>query len=464
MNNSNRTGIDSTRTNILIVGGGNGGNSLLDLLILDRTSNIIGVVDLNLEAIGILKAKNYGIRVSSTYQVFLEDPKIHIDIIIDVSGNIKVYHELLSKISTNTTLLGGKAAKFVWAFIKSDENNKVLEKKYNSLKDTLGEQQSEEMIYGSNPLMLHVRDLIHQVAPTYSTVLIHGETGTGKEMVAKSIHQLSDISNSAFIRINCTAFPPDLLESELFGHVKGAFEGANENKVGLLEMGDGGTVFLDEIGDIPLDMQAKMLRFLQFGEIRPIGSNTTKLINARIITATNKNLESSLNNDKFRKDLFYRLNTFRIELPPLKNRKEDIPVLSYVFLNQAMAKLNKKVKSISSSAMECLNEYEYPGNIRELQSIIERAVILCDDNTIKPNHLPLMVQTSNEVYNYELGLSHARERVNDQFERQALQHYLIKTNCNVSKAALLAKSPRRTFYRLLEKHKLNKDFYKNLNS
>jgi DNA-binding NtrC family response regulator len=464
MNNTDKEEIGSDRTNILIVGGGIGGNSLLDLLILDRTSNIIGIVDLNPDAIGILNAKNHGIRVSSTYQFFLEDPKIHIDIIIDVSGNIKVYHDLLNNISADITLLGGKAAKFVWAFIKSDENNKVLKKKYNSLKDTLGEHQSEEMIYGANPLMLHVRDLIQQVAPTSSTVLIHGETGTGKEMVANSIHQLSDISNSAFVRINCTAFPPDLLDRELFGHVKGAFEGANDNKNGLLHMGDGGTIFLDEIGDIPLDMQAKVLRFLQFGEIRPIGSNETKIINARIITATNKDLETSLNNDKFRKDLFYRLNSFIIELPPLRNRKEDIPVLAYVFLNKAMAKLNKKVKSISSSAMERLNEYEYPGNIRELQSIIERAVILCNNNTIKPEHLPMIVQNSNEVYNYELGLSNARESVNDQFERQALQHYLIKTSGNVSKAALLAKTPRRTFYRLLEKHKLNKDYYKNIKS
>lgn len=449
------------RCNILIVGGGKGGNSLIELLKEDPTSNIIGVVDLNPDAPGVQNAKKYGIPVSKTIQLFLQDEVHFLDIIIDVTGNQNFYTKLKNGIPQNVTLIGGKAAKFIWALIESFKSNRLLKKKYDTLMESLYDNQNnEEMIYGSNPVMQHVREMIHQVAPTPASVLILGETGTGKEMVANAITKYSNLTEGPYVKINCTAFSPDLLESELFGYVKGAFTGATKDKQGLLHKGDGGTIFLDEIGDITPEMQVKILRFLQFGEIRPVGGTKTKTIKARIIAATNKNLETMVHEENFRKDLYYRLNTFSIELPPLRNRKEDIPVLAYLFLNKAVAKLNKKVGSISSSAMECLNEYDYPGNIRELQSIIERAVILCKNTTIKPDHLPMTVQSSNDIYKYDYGLAYARESINDQFERQSLQHYLIKARGNVTNAAKLAKTPRRTFYRLLEKHKMNKDSYK----
>ena len=330
------------QSNILIIGGGKGGNSLLELLMEDRTSNIVGVVDLNPDAPGVSKAKNFGIPVSKTPKAFLSDADLNIDIVIDATGNAKMYEELKSSFPTDITLIGGKAAKFVWAYIKSNKNNRILKRKYHSLKETLNESQNEEMIYGTNPVMQQVRELINQVAPTPATVLILGETGTGKEMVASAIQGSSEVANDTFIKINCTAFPHDLLESELFGHVKGAFTGASMDKEGLLQKGHKGTIFLDEIGDVSLDMQVKILRFLQFGEIRPVGSTKTKVINARVIAATNKDLEEMVKESKFRKDLFYRLNTFTIDLPPLRSRKEDIPVLAYLFLNKAMAKLNKK--------------------------------------------------------------------------------------------------------------------------
>ncbi len=246
----------------------------------------------------------------------------------------------------------------------------------------------------------------------------------------------------------------------MFGYVKGAFTGATKDKKGLLEKGHKGTIFLDEIGDISMEMQVKILRFLQFGEVRPVGSTKTKIINARIITATNKNLEKLIKEDKFRKDLYYRLNTFTINLPPLRDRKEDIPVLAYLFLNKSAAALNKKITSISTSAMESLNEYNYPGNIRELNSIIERAVILSNDSNIQPSHLTMEVQSSNTTYKYEHGLSYSKKNVIEQFERQALQHYLIKAKGNVNDAAILAKSPRRSFYRLLDKYKIDNNQFK----
>lgn len=452
-------------SNVLIIGAGKGGNALLEILIADITSNIVGVVDLNPDAIGIVNAKKLGIKVAKSYKHFLDNQEQHkIDIVIDVTDSERMYDELKKYISPKITLISDKAAKFIWALIESRKNNELLKNKYRNLKEVLNEGNTTELIYGTTPAMQEIKEMIYQVAPTPATVLILGETGTGKEMIASAIQELSSVSAKPFIKINCTAFSQNLLESELFGYKKGAFTGATKDRKGLLHKGNGGTIFLDEIGDISLEMQVKILRFLQFGEVRPVGANKTETIQARIIAATNKNLEAMVEDNTFRKDLYYRLNSFILNLPSLRNRKEDIPVLAYLFLNKSVIKLNKKVSSISSSAMECLNEYEYPGNIRELQSIIERAVILCLGSTIRPEHLPMMVQNTNNLYQYELGLASAKKSVNNQFERQAIQHYLINAKGNVTEAAKLAKTPRRSFYRLLEKHNINKDQFKNIKS
>ena len=449
-------------TNVLIIGGGKGGNALLELLKNDGATKVIGFVDLNPDAIGIVSARAYGIPVAKYPKFFLESAEYCIDVIIDVTGSAKMHERLKKTIPKDTIMIGGKAVKFVWDLLEANKSNQLLKKQFSILKESLTDSQSEDIIYGSNPQMQEVREMIHQVAPTPATVLLLGETGTGKEMIATAIQKLSKLAAEAFIKINCTAFSPQLLESELFGYVKGAFTGADKDKIGLLEKGKGGTIFLDEIGDTSMEMQVKLLRFLQFGEIRPVGSTETKIINARIITATNKDLRELIQQNKFREDLYYRLNTFVINLPPLRNRKEDIPVLAYLFLNKAAASLNKKINSISTSAMESLNEYNYPGNIRELQSIIERAIILCNDQSIRPDHLAIGVRSSNTVYKYELGLSYAKRNVVEQFERQALQYYLIKAKGSVADAAALAKSPRRSFYRLLEKYKIDNVQYKNI--
>lgn len=454
-----------TISNVLIIGAGKGGNALLDILISDITTKIVGVVDLNPDAIGIINAKKLGIKVSKSYKHFIDYQEEHkIDIVIDVTDSERMYDELKKYIPSEITLISDKAAKFIWALIESRKNNELLKNKYRNLKEVLNEGKTTELIYGTTPAMQEIKEMIYQVAPTPATVLILGETGTGKEMIASAIQEISHLSSKPFVKINCTAFSQNLLESELFGYKKGAFTGATKDRKGLLHKGNGGTIFLDEIGDISLDMQVKILRFIQFGEIRPVGATKTETIKARIIAATNKNLEAMVEAETFRKDLFYRLNSFMLNLPSLKNRKEDIPLLSYLFLNKSIAKLNKKVKSISSSAMACLNQYDYPGNIRELQSLIERAVILCNGETIRPEHLPMIVQSTTNAQKYELGLASARESVNNQFERKALQYYLAEANGNVSEAAKLAKTPRRSFYRLLEKHKIKKERFKNIKS
>lgn len=452
--------MDKTKkTNILIIGGGQGGTALLDILHNDPTANVLGLVDINPDAKGIILAKKMGLTVSKYATTFFRKDKPTVDLLIDVTDNSQLREELNSIKPKETKLIGGITARFIWQLIDTQKEKRQIEQQYQSLKASLQNKPNEQLIFGSNPRMQQIRQMIYQVAETPATVLLIGETGTGKEMIAKTIQELSHLRNKPFIKINCTAFTPSLLESELFGYKKGAFTGATKDRKGLLEKGNGGTIFLDEIGDISLDMQVKLLRFLQFGEIRPVGATSTKTIKARIIAATNRNLEELIEQDKFRRDLYYRLNSFTLELPRLKERKEDIPVLAYHFLKQAVIKINKKVSSFSQAAIEYLIEYDYPGNLREMQSIIERAVILCDRDMIEVKHLPFGVQSTTPSYQYKNGLVNARNNVISQFERQALHHYLSQANGNVSLAAATAKMPRRSFYRLLEKYKIEKDAF-----
>lgn len=449
--------------NVVIVGAGQGGVALLEILKDDPTSRILGVVDVNPEAPGILMAKAIGIPVSKRAETFLLDKELKVDILIDVTGSDKMMHRLRAMKSNETRMIGGIAAKYIWALIEAQRDKQLYQERYQALKASIKTESREELIFGTNPVMQEVRQMMQQVAATPATVLITGETGTGKEMIAAAIQQMSHLKNEAFVKINCTAFPPHLLESELFGYKKGAFTGAVKDKPGLLEKGDGGTIFLDEIGDISLDMQVKLLRFLQFGEIRPVGSTETKIVKTRIIAATNRDLEKLIRKEKFRNDLFYRLNSFVIELPPLRNRREDIPVLIYHFLALAVNKLNKRVNNLSAAAIAALVQYDYPGNLRELQSIIERAVILCEGDMIEPVHLPVIVQPAKSPLqvNYKKGLMLEKEKVVGDFEQKAIRHYLAQANGSITKAAMYAKVPRRTFYRLMNKHGIDKSIYKN---
>ena len=223
-------------------------------------------------------------------------------------------------------------------------------------------------------------------------MLIRGESGTGKELVARAIHRYSNVRERPLVTVNCTALAPTLLESELFGHKRGAFTGAVADKPGLFERADGGTIFLDEVGDMPLEMQAKLLRVLQTGEIKPVGDVVTRKVRVRVIAATNRDLEKALAVSEFREDLFYRFNTFTITLPPLRERTEDIPVLAHHFLRKAEAKVNKRVDRFAPEALDLLKRYPWPGNLRELENIIERAVVLATSRQVDVAHLPLHLQ------------------------------------------------------------------------
>ena len=243
------------------------------------------------------------------------------------------------------------------------------------------EQGFEEIVGQSKGLRAVLRQ-VKMVAPTDSTVLICGETGTGKELIARAIHDLSRRRSNTFVKLNCAAIPEGLLESELFGHEKGAFTGAFAPRTGRFEMADRGTVFLDEIGDLPLELQPKLLRVLQEREIERLGSTRTKKIDVRMVTATHRSLEEMVVEKQFRLDLYYRLNVFPISLPPLRERPEDIPLLAWHFVQQFARRMNKIIEAISSESMEALIQYSWPGNIRELQNVIERSVVIHKDGDL----------------------------------------------------------------------------------
>jgi formate hydrogenlyase transcriptional activator len=248
------------------------------------------------------------------------------------------------------------------------------------------ERQREgfEGIVGSSAALMEVLDLVRTVAPTDSTVLIEGETGTGKELIAAAIHAHSKRRDRPFAKLNCAAIPLGLLESELFGHERGAFTGAVARKVGRFEAADRGTLFLDEIGDIPLELQAKLLRVLQEGEFERLGSNQTQRVNVRVVAATNGDLLKLVTEKRFRSDLYYRLNVFPIPVPPLRNRRDDIPLLVSHFVNKFAGRMQKRIDEIPVEAMNALNDHSWPGNIRELQNFIERSVILTTGKTLCP--------------------------------------------------------------------------------
>ena len=266
-----------------------------------------------------------------------------------------------------------------------------LEKENVYLQEEIRTEHNFEEIVGNSRALLAVLRKVEQVAPTDSTVLIYGETGTGKELIARAIHNRSSRKDRPLVKVNCSAISAGLVESELFGHVKGAFTGALERRIGRFELADGGTIFLDEVGELPLETQVKLLRVLQEREFEPVGSSQPARVDVRVIAATNRNLEESINTGSFRDDLFYRLNVFPIEVPPLRERRSDISKLATFFVFHYSKKLGKDIEGISHEAMDRISAYSWPGNVRELQNIIERAVILCQQPILdlKPDLAPI---------------------------------------------------------------------------
>lgn len=339
-----------------------------------------------------------------------------------------------------------------------EEDRGKLMQKYELIRRELDRQAGDDLIVGEDPGIQDVLKLISQVGPTPTTVLIRGETGTGKELTARAIHRLSHRNDKPLVTVNCTTITDSLLESELFGHKKGAFTGAIADKKGLFEAANDGTIFLDEIGDITPKLQSELLRVLDRGEVRPVGGTSPKKVDVRLIAATNKDLERGVREGWFREDLYYRLNVFNILLPPLRSRVESIPALAQHFLEKARKKLNKSLGGIEERAVKAMQHYQWPGNIREMQNIIERSAVLAQDGVIRLENLPTVFADTyeccadNEVNRRRASFKAERELQIGRTEKNLIRRYLEETGGNVAKAARQANMPRRTFYRLLEKH------------
>ncbi len=333
--------------------------------------------------------------------------------------------------------------------------DKALERKQllievEHLQEELKEKYRFENIVGNSNEMLDVLSMVSKVAQTDSTVLISGESGTGKELIAKAIHLNSRRKNRSFITINCGALPENLQESELFGHVRGAFTGAIRDKRGLFQEANGGTLFLDEVGETAPLTQVKLLRFLQDGEIRRVGENDPLYVDVRLLAATNLDLEKAIEDGRFREDLYYRLNVIPIHMPPLRKRRDDIPLLANTFLDKYTKRTKKKVVSISPEALQFLSRYDWPGNVRELENVIERAVILTNRNVIMPEDLPSSVggpaksAPISNVYQGEVTL----EELEKGHILSALEHY----NWNQKQASQILGISTTTLWRKLKSY------------
>jgi len=355
-----------------------------------------------------------------------------------------------------------------------------------SLSETLNRQSGMDVVMiGQSDAMRAINDVVERVAPTDSAVLIRGESGTGKELVAKSLHQLSRRKARRFVAINCASIPENLLESELFGHEKGAFTGADRTKLGLVELAHGGTLFLDEIGELPLALQAKLLRVLQEREIQRVGGVHSIPVDIRLLAATNRSLRRAIVEKEFREDLYYRLNVIEIKLPPLRNRKADVPVLVEHFLDKIARRMNRRRPTIAAEAVEALENYAFPGNVRELENVIERCIVLSEGDQIELEDIPQDIRRA-AAYGMDVQTVQAQSggypaltpdqlsgqaadganrstgspaegevgdfrAARDQFERDYLERALDSAKGNISEASRITGLSRRHFYEKMEK-------------
>ena len=331
--------------------------------------------------------------------------------------------------------------------IKNGLEKSSLSREIRRLRALVGERYEFENIIGKSKKMHEVMEQLSRTAEIDSNVCIYGESGTGKELIAKSLHLLSSRKEKLFVAINCAAIPEGLLEAELFGYEKGAFTGAVRNKKGFFAQADGGTIFLDEISEMSESMQAKLLRVLQEKEFHPLGAEKSIKVDVKIIAATNKNLEDEVKSSNFREDLFYRIHVIPVYIPPLRERKEDIPLLVDHFMKKFAGNMKKEIKGISTPALQKLLSYEWPGNVRELENSIEYAVAMTTGDIIGED---LILQTKT----VEQGELKPLKEAKNEFERKYISNLISLTRGNVSKASRLAGKHRSDFYDLLKKHNL----------
>ena len=337
---------------------------------------------------------------------------------------------------------------------------------YILLKEEMAERRGAPRIIGEDGKLRHVLQQLHRAAATDATVLLEGESGTGKELFARGLHALSPRADAPFVAINCAAIPDTLLETELFGHEKGAFTGAVARKAGRFELAHRGTLFLDEIGDLPLALQAKILRALEEKRFERVGGTQSLVVDVRVVAATNRNLKQRVAERQFREDLFFRLSVFPIQIPPLRERSQDVVILARHFVDRFCRDLNKKPLTLSVSALDELNTYAWPGNVRELQNCIERAVILCDGDTIQTRHLNLSFRqpvtatpasTPWEEIDLSGTMTEALRRVTSEVERRKLERALSEAAGNKQRAAEALQISYKTMLQKLKEYGIAED-------
>jgi DNA-binding NtrC family response regulator len=333
-----------------------------------------------------------------------------------------------------------------------------LTEEVSQLKKQLQEKYSFTNIIGVSPKMQQVFEQIHRVCGTDATILIQGESGTGKELIMKAIHYHSHRKDKPLVTVNCGAVPFNLLESEFFGHEKGAFTDAKERKIGKFEQAQGGTIFLDEVGELPLDAQVKLLRILDDRKLTRIGSNQTILLDVRVITATNKNLAEEVKKGTFRLDLFYRLNIVTINVPPLRERREDIPLLVEHFIEKYNKRLSLNIKNVSRAAMDYLQDYPWHGNVRDMENAIQSAMILVQDDIIRVEDLPLRIrgfpEISDEIDLIEKGLEEQIKALTEKIEKELIIKALEKCDQNRTNTAEMLKISRKTLFNKMKQYGL----------
>ena len=433
------------------------------VLIVDDEVNLRGLLAriIQLEGYAVTEVGNakstFKLLEQETFQVVITDVKLPDINGVDLTAKIKSLYpatEIIVLTAYGTIQDGVKAIKN-GAFdylTKGDHQSKIiplvskatekalLQQKVSDLENRLNKKFGFNQISGSSRGILQAIDLAKKVAATDTTVLILGETGVGKEVFAESIHYESQRKAKSLVALNCSAFAKDLLESELFGHAEGSFTGAIKTKKGLLEEAHEGTLFLDEIGEMNIDLQAKILRVLETGEFYRVGDSKSRKVNIRLVAATNRNLEQEIKNGKFREDLFYRLSVFTINIPPLRERPEDIEMLANHFIQLFSAKTNKQVKSMDENFLKALKSHPWKGNIRELKNIIERCVILIDGSKLTADLLPFDFNVSTDSNVYDLAV----------VEKNHIQKVLRHTQGNKTETARLLNIGLTTLYRKIQ--------------
>jgi len=447
------------------------------------------IIDEDLSLYDMIKSsslpKNYIIYFSRAYKdiySFIEYNNIHV-IITDLDGSKKQGLSLLKKLKQLDPLVEviftGKAlsSEVVMSLINQGATDylakpirlnalqktleKIFEKKILRRETFLLEKRLEKKYFfqsmiGKSPYMLEIFSLVENISKYFTSVLITGETGTGKEMVARAIHNLSPTKDKNLVICDCVSIPENLFESELFGYLKGAFTGADKDKMGLFDKAHGGTIFLDEIGEIPHSIQAKLLRVLEHHQFKPLGSNENRTVDVRVIAATSRNLREGITNGTFREDLFHRLNKVEVYIPPLRKKPEDIPLLVRHLLNRYNKKFSKRIKGVSRQVQKLFLKYEWPGNVRELENVLESAAMLCKKEFIDITELPKYLQESFPSADKIPFIKREQLTSLKDLEKEYILYILKISNNNLRKSAKIMNISRTTLYNKLRKYKIKR--------